>query len=154
MRPFLAAFAAAFVSAAANGAGPVPAPRWAVAVLPSGHEFTLEVAADDASRARGYMGRERIGPREGMIFVFDADGRHAFWMKDCKTSIDMVWLDANLRVVWIAKSQPPCPTTGDCPSIAPPEPARYVLEFAGGTAAAESLATGSSVVVLSEPPLR
>jgi hypothetical protein len=27
-----------------------PAPRFAVAVLPSGHEFALEVAADDASR--------------------------------------------------------------------------------------------------------
>jgi len=135
-------------------AGSVPAPTWAVAVLPSGHEFTLEVAADEGSRARGYMGRDRIGAREGMIFVFDEDARHAFWMKDCKTSIDMVWLDANLRVVWIAKRQQPCPADGDCPSVAPPAPARFVLEFAAGTATAESLAPGSSVVVLSDPPLR
>lgn len=152
MRRVLAAFVT--VLAIAPGAVAAPAPRWAVAVLPSGHEFTLEVAADDASRARGYMGRERIGPHEGMIFIFESDGRHAFWMKDCKTSIDMVWLDANLRVVWIAKSQPPCPATGDCPTVAPPEPARYVLEFAGGTAASEGLSAGNSIVVLSEPPLR
>jgi len=134
-----------------EGAGP---PHWAVAVLPSGHEFTLEVAADDASRAQGYMGRPSIGPREGMIFVFDEDGRHAFWMKDCKTSIDMVWLDANLRVVWVAPRQAPCPSSGECPSIAPPAPARFVLEFAAGTAASESLRPGDSVVILSEPPLR
>ena len=135
-------------------ATPLPAPRFAVAVLPSGHEFALEVAADDASRARGYMGRDKIGPREGMLFIFHQDERHSFWMKDCKSSLDMVWLDAGLRVVWIAKGQVPCPPQGDCPSIVPPIPARYVLEFAAGTAAAESLAAGDSVVVLSDPPLR
>jgi uncharacterized membrane protein (UPF0127 family) len=89
-----------------------------------------------------------------MIFVFDQDGRHAFWMKDCKTSLDMVWLDANLQVVWVAPHQTPCPSSGDCPSIAPPAPARFVLEFAGGTASRESLRAGETVVILSEPPLR
>lgn len=130
------------------------APRWAVAVLPSGHEFALEVAADDVSRQRGYMGREKIGPREGMIFVFDEDGRHSFWMKDCKVALDMVWLDVNGRVVWVAVNRTPCPATGECPSIAPPAPARYVVEFVAGTAAAESLQPGDAVVVLSDPPLR
>jgi len=133
---------------------PPPAPRWAVAVLPSGHEFTLEVAADELSRQRGYMGRERVGPREGMIFVFDGDGRHSFWMKDCKIALDMVWLDANERVVWIESNRPPCPATGDCPSIVPQRPARFVVEFAAGTARTESLKPGDTFVVISQPPLR
>jgi len=137
------------------GAGvAAPAPRWAVAVLPSGREFTLEVAADDLARQRGYMGREKIGPREGMIFVFDEVGRHSFWMKDCKVALDMVWLDPSLRVVWVAPNRTPCPASGDCPSIAPPSPALYVLEFAAGTVAAEALHPGDAVVVLSDPPLR
>ena len=140
---------------AGSGAGiAAPAPRWAVAVLPSGHEYALEVAADDIARQRGYMGREKIGPRDGMIFVFDDDGRHSFWMKDCKVSLDMVWLDTNLRIVWIAVDRTPCPAKGDCPSIAPPFPARYVVEFAAGTVAAESLHSGDALVVLSDPPLR
>jgi uncharacterized protein len=154
MKRRISAGVLALVAAASTPARGAAPPRWAVAVLPSGHEFTLEVAADDASRARGYMGRESIGPREGMIFVFDDDARHAFWMKDCKTSLDMVWLDASLRVVWVAPRQAPCPSTGDCPSIAPPAPARFVLEFAAGTAAGESLRPGESVVILSDPPLR
>ena len=128
-------------------------PRWAVAVLPTGHEFALEVAADDASRARGYGGRARVGPREGMIFIFDRDDRHSFWMKDCKVALDLIWLDVNGRVVWVAAKQPPCPPTGECPSIIPPSAARYVLEFAAGTVAAESLRPGDPVVVLSDPPL-
>jgi uncharacterized membrane protein (UPF0127 family) len=122
--------------------------------LPSGHSFSLEVAADDASRARGYMGRESVGPREGMIFVFDDESLHAFWMKDCKTSLDMVWLDTQGHVVWIAANRKPCPATGDCPSIAPPAPSRYVVEFAAGTASKESLKPGDAIVVLSDPPLR
>lgn len=137
--------------------GPVlaaPAPRWAVAVLPTGHEFALEVAADDVSRQRGYMGRERIGPRAGMLFVFDGDDRHSFWMKDCKVALDIVWLDVMGRVVWVAENRAPCPATGDCPSIVPPSPARYVVEFAAGTVAAEALKPGDAVVVLSDPPLR
>jgi hypothetical protein len=131
-----------------------PAPRFAVAVLPSGHEFALEVAADDASRQHGYMGRDRIGPREGMIFVFDEDSRHAFWMKDCKIALDMVWLDVSGRIVWIAVNRTPCPAEGECPSVAPPAPARYVIEFAAGTVTAEALKPDDAVVVLSDPPLR
>lgn len=146
------AILAALASRGADGAA--SAPRWAVAVLPSGHEFALEVAADESSRARGYMGRAFVGPREGMIFVFDEDARHSFWMKDCKVALDMVWLDASRRVVWIETNRPPCPASGDCPSIAPAVSSRYVLEFAAGTAAAESLKPGDALVVLSDPPLR
>lgn len=130
------------------------APRWAVAVLPSGHEYSLEVAADDVARQRGYMGRVKVGPRDGMIFVFDSDDLHSFWMKNCKVALDIVWLDVQGRVVWVAPNRVPCPATGDCPSIVPLSPARYVVEFAAGTVAAESLKPGDPVVVLSDPPLR
>jgi len=146
--------ACAVLIAGSASAIAAPGPRWAVAVLPSGHEFALEVAADDAARARGYMGREKVGPRDGMIFVFDDDSRHSFWMKNCKVALDIVWLDAGLRVVWIATNSAPCPESGECPSIMPPISSRYVLEFAAGTVAAESLHPGDAVVVLSDPPLR
>ncbi len=138
----------------AVGLASASAPRWAVAVLPSGSEFVLEVAADDLARQRGYMGRERVGPREGMIFVYDQDGKHSFWMKNCKVALDIVWLDANGHVVFAATDRQPCPATGDCPSIAPNVPARFVVEFAAGTVAAESLKSGEVIVVLSDPPLR
>lgn len=151
-REIVAAVGAALLAAAAAEGAPRPA--WAVAVLPSGHDYALEVAADDASRARGLMGRETLPPRSGMLFVFDEDGRDAFWMKNCRISLDMVWLDSAFRVVFVAPDQRPCPATGECPSVAPPVAARYVLEFAAGTAAAEKLAPGSAVTVIADPPLR
>jgi uncharacterized membrane protein (UPF0127 family) len=66
----------------------------------------------------------------------------------------MVWLDLDGRVVWTAVDRRPCPAKGDCPSIMPPVPARYVVEFAAGTVAAESLTHGATIVVISDPPLR
>ncbi len=140
--------------AAVGAAAAVRAPSWAVAVLPSGHEYALEVAADEASRSRGYMGREKIGSREGMIFIFEEDGRHTFWMKDCKASLDMVWLDAHQRIVWVEVDRKPCPPAGECPTIVPPTAARFVIEFAAGTVRAEALKPGDAIVVLSDPPLR
>jgi uncharacterized protein len=142
------------LAAIATLAEAAPAPRWAVGVLPSGHEFALEVAADDATRGRGYMGRESVGRRDGMLFIFDASDRHSFWMKNCKVALDIVWLDSDERVVWIEANRKPCPADGECPSIVPAAPARYVVEFAAGTVATESLKLGDALVVLSDPPLR
>lgn len=130
-----------------------PPPRQAVAVLPSGAEFSLEVAADDTSRARGYMFRDRVGPKEGMLFVFEREDRYPFWMKNCKVPLDIIWLDASFRVVHIVSSAPPCPPDGECASVIPLRSGRYVLEFAGGTVLREGLRLSDPVVILSEPPL-
>lgn len=146
----------AFVLLFTIGAVAVPSgvPAWAVAVLPGGHEYALEVAADDEARSRGYMFRDKVGARDAMLFVFERDERHGIWMKNCRVSLDIVWLDERLRVVHLIENVPPCPADGPCPTQTPPVPARYVLEFAAGTVRAEKLARGQTVVVLSDPPLR
>lgn len=86
-----------------------------------------------------------------MLFVFDKSERHGFWMKNCKVSLDIIWMDEGFRVVDIAHDQKPCPAEGKCPSILPLRTARYVLEVAGGTAAREALEAGERLVMLSEP---
>jgi len=127
---------------------------WAIAVFPSGDEFTLELAADDASRERGYMFREKVEPGEGMLFVFDEPGSHGFWMKNCRTALDIIWLDGDFRVVDIAHDRKPCPPQGDCLTVFPMRAAHYVLEVAGGTARRAGLERGHRVTVIAEPALR
>lgn len=121
------------------------------AVLPSGVHFGLEIAVDDEARQRGYMFRERVGPNEGMLFIFDAPARHGFWMKNCKVNLDIIWMDAAYRVVDIAHNVPPCPEIGDCLSVLPRGEALYVLEIAGGTAIREGLRSGDRIAVELEP---
>lgn len=141
---------AALLFAAAAAA----APRFAVAVFPGGAEFALEVAADPESRARGLMFREHIGANEGMIFLFDEPGRHGMWMKNCRVALDLVWLDASWRVVHVAADQRPCPADGPCPIVEPMRSARYVLEFAAGTARRERLEVGDTIAIVADPPIR
>lgn len=129
-------------------------PEWAVAVFPSGAEFSLEIAADPESRRRGYMFRERVGSAEGMLFMFETSTRHGIWMKNCKVPLDIIWLDETFRVVDVVADFQPCPDQGDCPARQPIEVARYVLEVAGGTTEREGLKRGDVVVILSDPELR
>jgi len=125
-----------------------------VAVLPSGTEYRLEIAADDVTRARGYMFREFVGPNEGMLFVFDQPGRHPFWMKNCKVNLDIIWLDSAARVTEIAHDLDPCPADGPCPNVFPMREAAYVLELAGGTARAQGLDIGDVVTLNLDEPIR
>lgn len=144
---------AILASLAAAGAGTDGA-KWAVAVFPSGAEFSLEIVDDPASRRLGYMFREHVGPRDGMLFVFEGLDRHSIWMKNCRVPLDIIWLDPNFRVVEIAPNRPPCPEQGECPSIAPMRMASHVLEIAAGGSEEQGLKVGDRVQILSEPPPR
>lgn len=148
----LLAIAPAGLPGMASKAGP-PKLEWAVAVFPSGAQFNLEIADTPEARVRGYMFRERVGPGQGMLFVFDRPERRGFWMKNCKVSLDIIWLDRALRVVDIAHDRPPCPAQGECATVQPMRAAAYVLEVAGGTARREGLQGGQQVVILSDPEL-
>lgn len=126
-----------------------PSPR-AIAILPSGRQVFLEVASDPIARQRGLMFRERLDPSTGMLFVFEESRRHAFWMKNCRISLDIVWLDDRFVVVDVAPELPPCPVDGPCPERIPMRPARYVLELAAGTARAEGVRLGEKLVLFGD----
>ena len=147
-------FIALLALAAALTPSTAQPPEWAVAIFPSGTEFSLEIAAEPGKRALGYMFREHVGSNEGMLFIFETAERHGIWMKNCKVALDIIWLDEQLQVVEIARNRQPCPEQGECLSVAPFRPARFVLEVAGGVTAKERLEPGDTVVVLSEPSLR
>ena len=126
---------------------------WALAVLPSGAEITLEIAADPQSRWRGYRYREHVAADEGMLFIFSREQPLSFEMKDCLVSLDMIFLDSKLQIVEIAHDRQPCPAEGPCRPISPMRNAQYVLELAGGTAGREGLSPGDRITVLSEPSI-
>lgn len=125
----LAALAvAAPVLSAQNG------PEFLKVYMPDGGSVTAELAATEAQRARGLMGRPRISPDQGMLFVFETEGIHSFWMKNTLVALDMIWLDRDHRIVHIAADVKPCPRD-PCPSTTPARPGLYVLELKAGIAA-------------------
>jgi hypothetical protein len=126
---------------------------WATAVLPSGSEFSLEVADTPQSRWRGYRYREHVAADEGMLFIFSQEQPLSFEMRDCLVPLDMIFLDSKLLVVEIARDRQPCVEGEPCPPIVPMRSAKYVLELAGGTTTREGLQPGDRVTILSEPSI-
>ena len=135
--PFLIALAVLTIG------GVQAAPRDGSAMrFPSGATFVLEIAVSDEDRGLGYMFRPEIPADEGMLFVMGRVDRHGFWMKNCLTALDIIWLDEEYTVVHIEERVPPCPPEGECPLVRPMQAASYVLEVAPGRAAEENLAVG------------
>ena len=52
--------------------------------------FEVELAKTNEEKARGLMFREFLDEDKGMLFIYDGEGRHNFWMKDTLISLDII----------------------------------------------------------------
>lgn len=107
--------------------------------------LSLEVARTDEERAYGLMHRRELATDSGMLFDFGGTQRVAMWMKDTLLSLDMVFFDAELRVVWIHKGAKPL----SLEIIAPPMPVAYVLELPAGSVKRFGISAGSRLELAS-----
>lgn len=108
----------------------------------SRYHFTVELALTRQDQARGLMHRESMAPDAGMLFVFDPPRPASFWMRNTLISLDMLFIDAEGRIVNIAERT--TPQTDDPHSSA--GPVRAVLEINGGLSAMLGIAPGDLVV--------
>lgn len=89
-----------------------------------GKEIRVEVARTPEERAQGLMGRTRLGREEGMLFIFEDEGYHSFWMKDTLIPLSIAFIDREGRIVHITDMKPLTLT-----SHTPPKPILYALEM-------------------------
>lgn len=99
-----------------------------------GKRFVVEVADDDAERQRGLMFRDELPADHGMIFVHDSEEPQAYWMKNTKIPLDILYFDHARKLVSAQRDVPPCSLGDRCPPFASDGPALYVLELNAGTA--------------------
>jgi uncharacterized membrane protein (UPF0127 family) len=93
-------------------------------------------------RTKGLSGRLSLGTDEVMLFKFEKEGRNFFWMKDMLFPIDIVWVNADKKVIHIEQSVKP---ESFPKSFGPDENSKYVLEFKAGTADSISMKMGDGV---------
>jgi len=89
--------------------------------------FLLEIADNTASRQQWLMYRESLPQNKGMLFIFEEEQRHAFWMKNTLIPLDMIRINKNLEIVDIQTAQP-CKQE-ICQNYIPAWNASYVLEI-------------------------
>ena len=136
---------------AANGQDlqvPYVAPRPAntLVMLPDGSTVHVELATSEAERNYGLMGRTKLPEGRGMLFVNDQESRQAYWMYHCKIGLDIVWMDAEHRIVEMSPNTPPClGKSNTCPNYGGQEPSQYVLELPVGDIARHHLKVGERV---------
>jgi uncharacterized membrane protein (UPF0127 family) len=133
----LAVFAAYSLSACASASGP-----W---VELGGHRYAIEIADDDAERARGLMYRDAMQSDHGMLFIHEAEEPQAYWMKNTKIPLDILYFDEGRKLVSQQRDIPPCSLGDRCPSYPSNAPARYVLELNAGEAARLKLQDGAEL---------
>ena len=68
-------------------------------ILIGGENFKLEVAADVDTRAKGVMGRKKIDEHGGMLFIYQKSDLLSFWMKNCLTDTEIMYLDRTVKIV-------------------------------------------------------
>jgi len=106
--------------------------------------FRVELAKTDEARARGLMYRQNLPADQGMLFIFEKQDRYSFWMKNTLIPLDMIWINQDLKVVFISPNNAPC-AAEFCPTIDAPSPAKYVLELNAGTSEKINLKIGDQV---------
>ena len=109
-------------------------------------KFQVQIVDDQRSRAQGLSGRKELGSDEGMLFVFEDQGLHSFWMRGMEFPLDFVWIRDG-RVVGIESNAPP-DNSADPKIYFPPEPVDNVLEINAGMANISNLKVGDEVYLL------
>lgn len=71
------------------------------------HQFNIEVADTDRSRARGLMFRETLPATSGMLFLFESKKMVTMWMKNTYIPLDIIFINQKGAIVHIAKSTVP-----------------------------------------------
>jgi uncharacterized membrane protein (UPF0127 family) len=104
----------------------------------------VELADTGALRTHGLMFRESLAWDRGMLFVFEQEDVHSFWMKNTRIPLDMIWIGADKRVVSIRERVPSCVTSA-CQTYSPAAKALYVLEVNAGWVARNGIRVGDAV---------
>ncbi len=102
----------------------------------------IEIAATFATRQQGLMFRQELAESAGMLFLFNADVEHGFWMKNTYLPLDIAYISSAGEVLEIRAAKPLDETV-----LTPAQPYRYVLEVNQGWFERHSLGTGAKVTV-------
>lgn len=89
-----------------------------------------EVAGNFIEREKGLMSKDSLADDSGMLFIFEEEELHSFWMKNMAFPLDILWLDSNKKITYIKENAQPCKES--CESLLPGAKAKYVLEVPAG----------------------
>jgi len=112
---------------ASQEARPVTLESEKVPIRVGGIEIQVEIADDEAERAKGLMFRQSLPENEGMLFVYESARPLGFWMRNTLIPLDVAYIDSEGRIIDIQRMEPRDETTHWSASDA-----QYALEMNAG----------------------
>jgi uncharacterized protein len=104
-------------------------------------KIDVEIAENDAERAKGLMYRPYLPDSVGMLFIFDRAEPQAFWMKNTAIPLDIIYVDENRKVVSIQKNTTPY-SEQSLPSY---QNAQFVVEVNAGFTDRHGIREGDTI---------
>jgi uncharacterized membrane protein (UPF0127 family) len=126
-------------SGCSNPAG-TSAPAGTITVTLGSQPITLEIANTPDAREQGLMFRDTMPADHGMIFIFADERPLSFWMKNTRLKLDLLYLDAQGKVLDILTLYP-----HDLTGVPSSAPAQYAIELNTGTAERVGLKVGDTI---------
>ncbi|MGV8941837.1 MAG: DUF192 domain-containing protein [Lysobacter sp.] len=110
-----------------------------------GSRYSVEVADDNAKRAQGLMFRDELAADHGMLFIHEREEPQAYWMKNTRIPLDILYFDNERRLVSQQRDVPSCSAGDSCPPYPSGAAARFVLELNAGQASKLGLEDGAEL---------
>jgi uncharacterized membrane protein (UPF0127 family) len=101
----------------------------------------IEIADDNAEREQGLMYRDTMAESQGMLFLMETEEPQSFWMKNTIISLDILYADADRRIVSIHKNCKPY----SLDQITSAKPAQYVVEVNAGYTSKYGIKAGDMI---------
>lgn len=119
--------------------------RKSTKVTVEGQTFSVKVAKTDKEKQIGLSDTKKLDKNKGMLFVFDNPDYYAFWMKNMKFPIDIIYINGD-KVTYVVHDAP-APTDSNLPIYQPNEKSDKVLEINSGLSKTYDIKAGSPVKI-------
>ncbi|WP_435623114.1 DUF192 domain-containing protein [Flagellimonas sp.] len=104
-------------------------------------QIDIEIADTKYETQTGLMYRESMQEDQGMFFIFKKVKEYSFYMKNTQFSLDIIYIDENLKIASFQKNTTPF----DEKSLPSGVPVKYVLEVNGGLSDTWGLQVGDQI---------
>jgi len=109
-------------------------------ILIGNSRVDVEIAKSPLRKFLGLMFRKELDKNQGMLFIFNKEDYHSFWMLFTKIPLEAIFISKNYRVVDIIQMIP-----NSVKQYRPSIKAKYVLEVNKGFSKKNNVKIGSKV---------